>query len=161
MSSARYKHDIRDMGAKSAGLLKLRPVTFLYNNDQTGTLQYGVVAEEVARVYPELVSGGADGKVKTVRYLELIPMLLNELQEQAKEMREERRENEQQTEQIQQLSDRGAEQAVQIEQQAVQTQRLSARVARLKAFFEQATFAQGGTASLAAAPNQARIIGSK
>ena len=62
MSSARYKHDIRDMGAKSADLLKLRPVTSVYKNDQTGTLQYGLVAEEVARVYPELV-----GRDRTAR----------------------------------------------------------------------------------------------
>ena len=55
MSSARYKHDIRDMGDKSSALLKLRPVSFRYNNDPTNTLQYGLVAEEVAKVYPELV----------------------------------------------------------------------------------------------------------
>ena len=42
-------------------LLKLRPVTFRYKNDPAGTLQYGLVAEEVARVYPELVSFGPDG----------------------------------------------------------------------------------------------------
>ena len=46
--------------------------------------QYGLVAEEVARIYPELVSYGADGKVETVNYLTLTSTLLNELQNQAK-----------------------------------------------------------------------------
>jgi hypothetical protein len=79
-SSARYKRDIHDMGGASAGLMKLRPVTFRYKSDPSGTLQYGLVAEEVARVYPELVVRGPDGKVQSVRYLELTALLLNELQ---------------------------------------------------------------------------------
>ena len=76
------------MDAASAGLMKLRPVTFRYKNDPSGTLQYGLVAEEVARVYPELVVHGTDGKPLTVRYLELNAMLLNELQKQARETQE-------------------------------------------------------------------------
>jgi hypothetical protein len=50
VSSARYKRDIRDMGDASAGLLRLRPVSFRYKQDPNGTLQYGLIAEEVARV---------------------------------------------------------------------------------------------------------------
>src|SRR5208337_5448556 len=92
MSSARYKHDIRDMGGKSSDLLKLRPVSFRYNNDPANTLQYGLVAEEVAKVYPELVVYGADGKVLTVRYSMLSAMLLNELQRQDRELDEARQE---------------------------------------------------------------------
>ena len=80
MSSARYKRDIHDMGARSAGLLKLRPVTFRYKNDPARTLQYGLVAEEVANIYPDLVGYGTDGKIETVHYMTLISMLLNELQ---------------------------------------------------------------------------------
>jgi Chaperone of endosialidase len=53
-SSARYKHDIRDMGDASDKLMKLRPVSFRYKSDPEGTLQYGLVAEEVARVYRSL-----------------------------------------------------------------------------------------------------------
>jgi hypothetical protein len=74
MSSARYKSEIRDMADSSARLIQLPPVTFHYKGDQTGTIQYGLVAEEVARVYPELVTYGADGKVQTVRYSELTGM---------------------------------------------------------------------------------------
>jgi len=60
--------------------MKLRPVSFRYKNDPSGTLQYGLVAEEVERVYPELVVHGTDGKVQSVRYLEFTALLLNELQ---------------------------------------------------------------------------------
>ena len=79
-SSARYKKDITDMGARSDGVMKLRPVTFRYKNDEQGVTQYGLVAEEVEKVYPELVTYGADGKVETVRYSMLTSMLLNEVQ---------------------------------------------------------------------------------
>jgi hypothetical protein len=105
MSSARFKRDIRDMGAASEGLMKLRPVSFRYKNDLQGIKQYGLVAEEVAQLYPELVTHGADGKVETVRYSVLTSMLLNELQKQGRK------------------SDR----------QADEIQRLSAQVAELKA----------------------------
>lgn len=84
-SSARYKHDIRDMGATSDGLMKLRPVTFKYNDDRQGTRQYGLVAEEVERIYPELVTYGADGRVETVRYSMLTSMLLNQVQRAERE----------------------------------------------------------------------------
>jgi hypothetical protein len=87
LSSARYKRDIRDIGSASVGLMKLRPVTFRYKNDPSGTLQYGLVAEEVSRVYPELVTRGADGKVQSVRYQEFTALLLNELQKQTKQAR--------------------------------------------------------------------------
>jgi len=86
MSSARYKHDIRDMGGASVKLLELRPVTFRYNSDPTGAIQYGLVAEEVAKLYPELVVYGPDGKAETVRYSMLSAMLLNELQKRAREI---------------------------------------------------------------------------
>ena len=79
-SSARYKQDIETMGHRSAGVLQLRPVTFAYREDAQRAKHYGLIAEEVAAVYPELVVRAATGEVQTVKYLELIPMLLNELQ---------------------------------------------------------------------------------
>ena len=79
-SSARYKQDIATMGTRSAAVLQLRPVTFTYRSEPSGTAHYGLVAEEVAAVYPELVTRTASGEVQTVKYHELIPMLLNELQ---------------------------------------------------------------------------------
>jgi len=87
-SSARYKQDISPMGVRSEGLLQLRPVTFAYKDDAQATMHYGLVAEEVAAVYPQLVTYAPTGEVRTVRYQELIPMLLNELQRQQRELAE-------------------------------------------------------------------------
>jgi hypothetical protein len=83
-SSARYKRDVRDMGDASDKLMKLRPVTFRYKADETGAQQYGLIAEEVEKVYPDLVIHGTDGKVETVAYHMLPAMLLNEVQKQAR-----------------------------------------------------------------------------
>ena len=62
--------------------MQLRPVTFRYRQDPQEQRQYGLIAEEVANVYPELVVWGDKGQVESVQYRELIPMLLNELQHQ-------------------------------------------------------------------------------
>jgi Chaperone of endosialidase len=94
VSSARYKHDIQPMGARSQGLFQLRPVTFRYMNDPQGQRQYGLIAEEVAKVYPELITRDANGEVESVRYQELIPMLLNELQHQQQQVVELRTQHE-------------------------------------------------------------------
>src|SRR5262249_61882178 len=53
-----------------------------------GQRQYGLIAEEVVKVYPELVTKGADGKVESVQYHELIPMLLNEVQHRQQKLDE-------------------------------------------------------------------------
>ena len=82
LSSARYKREIEPMGTRSAGVLKLRPVTFAYTEDEEGVRQYGLIAEEVATVYPDLVTRTSGGQVEAVRYQELVPMLVNELQRQ-------------------------------------------------------------------------------
>jgi len=81
-SSARYKRDIETMGSRSEGVLQLRPVTFAYRDDKQAVTHFGLVAEEVATVYPDLVTRTTTGEVQTVRYQELIPMLVNELQRQ-------------------------------------------------------------------------------
>jgi hypothetical protein len=79
-SSASVKRQIADVGEASSSLLKLRPVSFLYRNDTEGIRQYGLIAEEVARVMPELVQFSETGAAETVRYHFLAPLLLNELQ---------------------------------------------------------------------------------
>lgn len=84
-SSRRFKDDIADMNGASAALMKLRPVTFHYKNERNrsaNSLQYGLIAEEVAEVYPGLVAHSANGKIETVMYQFLPPMLLNEFQKQ-------------------------------------------------------------------------------
>jgi trimeric autotransporter adhesin len=88
-SSRSFKEDIRDMDDASANLQRLRPVTFRYKPEYsqgaTG-LQYGLIAEEVAEVYPDLVQYDKDGKPFTVQYQVLSSMLLNEIQKQQKSM---------------------------------------------------------------------------
>ena len=92
-SSIRYKRDIHNMGDSSDKLMQLRPVTFRYKSDPSGIQQYGLIAEEVAKVYPDLVVNDRDGKPQTVAYQTLPAMLLNEVQKQAKVDRELVREN--------------------------------------------------------------------
>jgi len=82
LSSARYKQDVAPIGTRSEGVLALRPVSFAYRSDSERVTHYGLIAEEVAKVYPELVARTATGDAQAVRYMELIPMLLNELQRQ-------------------------------------------------------------------------------
>jgi len=83
--SSRYaKDDIADMGNASQVLMQLRPVTFHYKADSARprALQFGLVAEEVARIAPELVVLTPKGRIETVQYQFLAPMLLNEYQKQ-------------------------------------------------------------------------------
>jgi hypothetical protein len=87
-SSERFKTAIAPMESNTAKLGQLRPVTFKLKSDATGTRQYGLIAEEVAKVYPELVVRDEKGRIDGVRYDELAPMLLNEVQKQAAEIRE-------------------------------------------------------------------------
>jgi hypothetical protein len=77
-SSRRFKHDIQPMDKASEAILALRPVTFKYNADKFGRTQYGLIAEEVAEVNPDLVVKHKDGEVSTVRYEQVNAMLLNE-----------------------------------------------------------------------------------
>jgi hypothetical protein len=88
VSSARFKEDIRDMADASSGLLSLRPVTFRYKSQTGGPAQYGLIAEEVERILPELVVRDAHGEVETVLYHELPAMLLNEIQKQERQIQE-------------------------------------------------------------------------
>ena len=80
LSARRFKTHIADMGGASDALLALRPVTFRYKPepDKTGILQFGLVAEEVANVNPDLVTRDAKGELSTVRYEAVNAMLLNE-----------------------------------------------------------------------------------
>jgi hypothetical protein len=80
VSSERFKTAIAPMGSASAKLLQLRPVIFHLKTAPKGALQYGLIAEEVAKVYPDLVIRDEKGRIDGVRYDELAPMLLNEVQ---------------------------------------------------------------------------------
>jgi hypothetical protein len=90
-SSRRYKEDIHDMGDASRGILQLRPVTFRYRkpfDNGSKPIQYGLIAEEVAKVFPDLVARSADGQIETVKYQLLDSLLLNEVQRQEREIRD-------------------------------------------------------------------------
>lgn len=90
-SSCRYKTDIRGIGDVSDAadkIMQLRPVSFIYKNDESGTIQYGLIAEEVAKVLPELVSySQEDNKPFSVRYGAIAPMLLHVVQKQEEKIR--------------------------------------------------------------------------
>jgi len=85
-SSERYKDRIQTMGERSDRMQLLRPVTFHLKSDPKGNVQYGLIAEEVVKIYPELVVRDETGKIQGVRYDELAPMLLNEMQKQRKQI---------------------------------------------------------------------------
>jgi hypothetical protein len=79
-SSGRFKDNIKPMDKTSEAILKLEPVTFRYKQelDPDGVAQFGLIAEQVEKVNPDLVIRDEDGKVSTVRYDAVNAMLLNE-----------------------------------------------------------------------------------
>lgn len=81
-SSRRYKENINDMDAASNNIMNLRPVTFFMKNDPTKQRQYGLIAEEVNEIFPDLVLYNKAGDPESVKYHELPALLLNELQKQ-------------------------------------------------------------------------------
>ena len=130
LSARRFKTDIADMGNASEALLALRPVTFHYKPelDKTCIPQFGLVAEEVAEVNPDLVTHDAKGELSTVRYEAVNAMLLNEFLK-------EHRKNEEQEATIAQLKSiaqkqeaANAEQQKQIEALTAGLQKVSAEI---------------------------------
>jgi hypothetical protein len=77
-SSVRFKKEIKPMDSASEAILALKPVAFHYKGDKTGTPQFGLIAEEVAKVNPDLVVHDKNGEIYTVRYDAVNAMLLNE-----------------------------------------------------------------------------------
>ena len=127
-SSQRFKHDITPMDKASEVLYGLKPVTFKYNSDKTARTQYGVIAEEVAKVAPDLVFRDKNGDVQTVRFEQINAMLLNEFLKEHKKV-------EAQQATIAELKSTVAQQqkgmevlTAQIKEQAAQIQKVSARV---------------------------------
>jgi trimeric autotransporter adhesin len=77
-SARRFKKEIQPMDNTSEAILALKPVTFHYKSDNTNTPQFGLIAEEVAEVNPDLVVRDENGDIYTVRYDAVNAMLLNE-----------------------------------------------------------------------------------
>jgi hypothetical protein len=130
VSSQRFKDDIKPMDKSSRALYSLKPITFRYKKeiDPVGASQFGLVAEEVQKVNPDLVLCDKEGKPFSVRYDQVNAMLLNEFLKEHKAFLEEQH----------RVSEQGAiiaKQQTQIEaltamlqEQAAQIQRVSAQV---------------------------------
>jgi Chaperone of endosialidase len=87
-SSRRFKTEIKPMNSASESILALKPVTFRYKNAKKGTPQFGLVAEEVAEVNPDLVVRDKNGEIYTVRYDAVNAMFLNEFLKEHRKVEE-------------------------------------------------------------------------
>jgi Chaperone of endosialidase len=123
-SSRKLKHDIQPMDKSSETLYRLKPVTFRFNSDWKGTKQYGLIAEEVAEVDPQLVVHSKNGEVTAVHYEQINNMLLNEFLKEHKKVEELKSDFQatvaKQQKEIQTLTARLEEQAAQIQKVSVQ-----------------------------------------
>jgi hypothetical protein len=124
VSSRRYKHDIKRMEKASEALYALKPVSFRYNEqyDATQTLAFGLIAEEVAEVCPDLVGRNPKGEPESVRYDQVNAMLLNEF------LKEHRT--------VQELKSNAAKQEATIAQQQKQIEALTAGLQKVSAQLE-------------------------
>ena len=90
LSSERFKEAIKPMDKVSEAILSLQPVTFRYKQelDPNGVPQFGLIAEQVEKVNPDLVARDEDGKIMTVRYEAVNAMLLNEFLKEHRKVEE-------------------------------------------------------------------------
>ena len=85
-SSRRFKERIVSLPHQTEKIEKLNPVQFVYKNDRVKHEQYGLIAEEVAEVYPALVLRDKDGQIVSLNYQLLVPLLLKEVQDLRREL---------------------------------------------------------------------------
>ncbi len=116
-SSRRYKEEIQAMDQASETLFALKPVTFRYKKeiDPARALSFGLIAEEVAEISPELITRDKEGKPETVRYEAVNAMLLNEF------LKEHRN--------VEKLEGVVASLAATVKEQSAQIQKMSAQLA--------------------------------
>jgi hypothetical protein len=88
VSARRFKDDIRPMDKASEAIMAFKPVTFHYKSDPKGTPQYGLIAEKVAKVNPNLVARDRNGEIMSVHYDQVNAMLLNEFLKEHREVQE-------------------------------------------------------------------------
>jgi hypothetical protein len=133
MSSERFKEAIKPMDKASEAILALQPVTFRYKQelDPDGIPQFGLVAEQVEKVNPDLVVRDADGKINTVRYEAVNAMLLNEF------LKDHRRAEEQRKHFESKLVDQQKEFEAKVAQQQKQIESLTTIVQKVSAQLEQ------------------------
>jgi hypothetical protein len=120
-SSARFKKNIKPMDKTSEAILGLKPVSFQYRSDSKGTPQFGLIAEEVAKVNPDLVVRTRNDEIYSVRYDQVNAMLLNEFLK-------EHRKNEAQQATIAQLKSGLEALTATVKEQAAQIQKVSAQL---------------------------------
>lgn len=125
-SSRRFKKEIQPMEEASEAILALNPVKFHYKSDKTSRPEFGLIAEEVAAVNPDLVARDRDGEIYTVRYDAVNAMLLNEFLK-------EHRKNEEQQAIIMQLKSTDSKQAATIAEQQKQIEALTAGLEKVSA----------------------------
>jgi hypothetical protein len=133
-SSARFKDEIKPMDKASEAILALKPVTFRYKKefDPEGIPQFGLVAEEVEKINPDLIVRDADGKTYTVRYEAVNAMLLNEFLKQHRKVQEQEAAIAQQRKDFQAINALQEKEiqvlAVGLKEQASQIQKVSAQL---------------------------------
>ena len=128
ISSARFKKDIQPMAKTSEAILSLKPVTFHYKADSNGRSQFGLIAEEVAKVNPDLVIRDGDGKPYTVRYDQINAMLLNEFLKEHRKVRKQQATIAELKSMIEQQQKHFAKQEAQIQVLASGLERVSAQL---------------------------------
>ncbi len=128
-SSRRFKKEIKPMDTASEAILALKPVTFQYKSDKTNRPEFGLIAEEVAAVNPDLVVRDENGEIYTVRYEAVNAMLLNEFLK-------EHRKNEEQQATIARLKSTDAKQEATIANQQKQIEALTAGLQKVSVKLE-------------------------
>ena len=147
-SSARFKDEIKPMDKASETILGLKPVTFHYKSDNTGTAQFGLIAEEVAKANPDLVVRDEKGEIYTVRYDAVNAMLLNEflkehhkVEEQDHKVEDQGRKEQEDQATISQLKSAVAKQEAALAQQQKQIETLTTGLRKVSDQLEVSTAA--------------------
>ena len=137
VSSRRFKEQIKPMDAASEAIYALKPVTFHYKKaiDPTQTLDFGLIAEEVAAVNPELAVRDGEGRISNYRRDAVNAMLLNEFLKEHRKVQEQSSKIQQQEATITELESTVVQQqkglqtvTARLEQQAAQIQKVSAQL---------------------------------
>ena len=129
ISSERFKKDIDSMNKASEAIFSLKPVTFHYKNDKTNIPQFGLIAEEVAKVNPALIAVDKEGKPYSVRYQQIDAMLLNEFLKEHRTVQEQGATITQLKSMVEKQEAANAQQQKQIEALATGLQKVSAQLA--------------------------------
>ena len=128
VSSRRFKKEIKPMDKTSEAILAFKPVTFRYKSDDKGTPQFGLIAEEVAEVNPDLVTRDNNGEIYAVRYEAVNAMLLNEFLKEHKAFLAERRKVQKQEAAIAELKSGIKALVATVKEQSSQIQKVSAQL---------------------------------